>query len=130
MTKTCHAPMHRNNCAEDKDLVILVNVSMSPFISHSNFEQVLADTFRKVTEEEVEGYSSHSYYAKSNLSPPGPEPLRLIVLLLIYGLSQCAGFVGHQKYEETKDEEGGDRVPLGMIGRGRTSCLVTTAKNR
>ncbi|KAF8489537.1 hypothetical protein F5888DRAFT_1910291 [Russula emetica] len=37
-----------------EDLVILANVSMSPFISHSNFEQVLADTFRKVAEEEVE----------------------------------------------------------------------------
>ena len=37
-----------------EDLVILVNVSMSPFISHSNFEQVLADAFREVAEEEVE----------------------------------------------------------------------------
>ena len=37
-----------------EDLVILVNVSMSPFISPSNFEQVLADAFREVAEEEVE----------------------------------------------------------------------------
>jgi hypothetical protein len=37
-----------------EDLVILVNVSMSPFISFSNFEYVLADAFREVAEEEVE----------------------------------------------------------------------------
>ena len=37
-----------------EDLVILVNVSMSPFTSPSNFEQVLADAFREVAEEEVE----------------------------------------------------------------------------
>lgn len=37
-----------------EDLVTLVNVSMSPFISPSNFEQVLADAFREVAEEEVE----------------------------------------------------------------------------
>ena len=37
-----------------EDLVVLVNVSMSPFISPSNFEQVLADAFREVAEEEVE----------------------------------------------------------------------------
>lgn len=36
------------------DLVILANVSMSPFTSPSNFEQVLADAFREVAEEEVE----------------------------------------------------------------------------
>jgi len=36
-----------------EDLVTLVNVSMSPFISPSNFEQVLADAFREVAEEEV-----------------------------------------------------------------------------
>ena len=37
-----------------EDLVILVNVSMSPFTSPSNFEQVLVDAFREVAEEEVE----------------------------------------------------------------------------
>lgn len=37
-----------------EDLVTLVNVSMSPFISPSNFEQVLADAFREVAEEEAE----------------------------------------------------------------------------
>jgi hypothetical protein len=37
-----------------EDLVVLVNVSMSPFISPSNFEHVLAEAFRKVAEEEVE----------------------------------------------------------------------------
>lgn len=37
-----------------EDLVIFANVSMSPFISPSNFEQVLADAFREVAEEEVE----------------------------------------------------------------------------
>jgi hypothetical protein len=37
-----------------EDLVILANVSMSPFVSPSNFEQVLADAFREVAEEEVE----------------------------------------------------------------------------
>lgn len=37
-----------------EDLYVLVNVSMSPFIAPTNFEQVLADTFRKVAEEEVE----------------------------------------------------------------------------
>lgn len=37
-----------------EDLVILANVSMSPFTSPSNFEQVLADVFREVAEEEVE----------------------------------------------------------------------------
>jgi hypothetical protein len=37
-----------------EDLVILVNVSMSPFTSPSNFEHVLADAFREVAEEEVE----------------------------------------------------------------------------
>jgi hypothetical protein len=37
-----------------EDLVVLVNVSMSPFISPSNFEQALADAFREVAEEEVE----------------------------------------------------------------------------
>ena len=37
-----------------EDLVILVNVSMSPFTSASNFERVLADAFREVAEEEVE----------------------------------------------------------------------------
>ena len=37
-----------------EDLVVLVNVSMSPFISPSNFEHVLADAFREVAEEEVE----------------------------------------------------------------------------
>jgi len=37
-----------------EDLVTLVNVSMSPFISPSNYEQVLADAFREVAEEEVE----------------------------------------------------------------------------
>ena len=37
-----------------EDLYVLVNVSMSPFISPSNFDQVLADEFRKVAEEEVE----------------------------------------------------------------------------
>ena len=36
------------------DLVILVNVSMSPFISPSKFEQVLADAFREVAEDEAE----------------------------------------------------------------------------
>ena len=35
------------------DLYVLVNVSMSPFVSPSNFEQVLADAFREVAEEEV-----------------------------------------------------------------------------
>jgi|SRR6266850_1261240 len=37
-----------------EDLYVLVNVSMSPFVSPSNFDQVLADEFRKVAEEEVE----------------------------------------------------------------------------
>jgi len=37
-----------------EDLFVLVNVSMSPFTSPSNFEQVLADAFREVAEEEVE----------------------------------------------------------------------------
>jgi hypothetical protein len=37
-----------------EDLVILVNVSMSPFTSPSNFESVLAEAFREVAEEEVE----------------------------------------------------------------------------
>ncbi|KAI9508875.1 PLP-dependent transferase [Russula earlei] len=37
-----------------EDLYVLVNVSMSLFISPSNFEQVLADAFREVAEEEVE----------------------------------------------------------------------------
>jgi hypothetical protein len=37
-----------------EDLYVLVNVSMSPFTSPSNFEQVLADAFRKVAEEEAE----------------------------------------------------------------------------
>jgi hypothetical protein len=36
-----------------EDLVILVNVSMSPFTSFSNFEHVLADAFREVAEEEA-----------------------------------------------------------------------------
>jgi hypothetical protein len=38
----------------EEDLVILANVSMSPFTWPSNFEQVLADAFRDVAEEEVE----------------------------------------------------------------------------
>jgi hypothetical protein len=42
-----------------EDLVILVNVSMSPFISASNFEQVLADAFREAAEEEVEVWFHH-----------------------------------------------------------------------
>ena len=37
-----------------EDLYVLVNVSMSPFISPSNFEQILAEEFRKVAEDEVE----------------------------------------------------------------------------
>ncbi|KAH9983311.1 pyridoxal phosphate-dependent transferase [Russula compacta] len=37
----------------EEDLYVLVNVSMSPFVSPSNFEQVLADAFREVAEEEV-----------------------------------------------------------------------------
>jgi hypothetical protein len=37
-----------------EDLVILANVSMSPFTSPSNFEQVLANAFREMAEEEVE----------------------------------------------------------------------------
>jgi len=37
-----------------EDLFILTSASMSPFISPSNFEQVLADAFREVAEEEVE----------------------------------------------------------------------------
>jgi hypothetical protein len=37
-----------------EDLYVLVNVSMSPFIAPINFEQVLADIFRRVAEEEVE----------------------------------------------------------------------------
>jgi len=37
-----------------EDLYVLVNVSMSPFTSHSNFDKVLADAFREVAEEEVE----------------------------------------------------------------------------
>jgi hypothetical protein len=37
-----------------EDLYVLVNVSMSPFIAPTNFEQVLADTLRKAAEEEVE----------------------------------------------------------------------------
>jgi hypothetical protein len=37
-----------------EDLYVLVNVSMSPFTSHSNFDKVLADAFRGVAEEEVE----------------------------------------------------------------------------
>jgi hypothetical protein len=37
-----------------EDLVILVNVSMSPFTLPSNFEHVLAEAFREVAEEEVE----------------------------------------------------------------------------
>jgi hypothetical protein len=37
-----------------EDLYVLANVSMSPFTSPSNFEQVLADAFRKVAEEEAE----------------------------------------------------------------------------
>jgi hypothetical protein len=40
-----------------EDLVILVNVSMSPFVSPSNFEHVLADAFREVAEQEVEVWS-------------------------------------------------------------------------
>ncbi|KAI0304298.1 pyridoxal phosphate-dependent transferase [Multifurca ochricompacta] len=37
-----------------EDLYILVNVSMSPFTSSSNFEQVLANAFREVAEKETE----------------------------------------------------------------------------
>jgi hypothetical protein len=37
-----------------EDPVIFASFSMSPFISLSNFEQVLADAFREVAEEEVE----------------------------------------------------------------------------
>ena len=37
--------------------------------------------------------------------------------------------VGHQKDEETENEEGGDRAPLGAIGRGRDSCLVTATED-
>ena len=43
-----------------EDLVVLVNVSMSPFISPSNFEHVLADAFREVAEEEVEVRLHHA----------------------------------------------------------------------
>ena len=42
-----------------EDLVILANVSMSPFTSPSNFEQVFADAFREVVEEEVEVWSHY-----------------------------------------------------------------------
>ena len=42
-----------------EDLVVLVNVSMSPFISTSKFEQVLADAFREVAEEEAEVWIYH-----------------------------------------------------------------------
>jgi hypothetical protein len=42
-----------------EDLVVLVNVSMSPFISTSKFEQVLADAFREVAEEEAEVWIHH-----------------------------------------------------------------------
>ena len=55
-----------------EDLVILVNVSMSPFISPSNFEQVLADAFREVAEEEVEVRFRHLqrwWSSGSNLIP-------------------------------------------------------------
>ena len=54
-----------------EDLVILVNVSMSPFISPSNFEQVLADAFREVAEEEVEVWFHHLQWWSlgSNLIP-------------------------------------------------------------
>ncbi len=61
-----------------EDLVILANVSMSPFTSPSNFEQVLADAFREVAEEEVEvryhyvqRYSSGSTQFRTNRSPWG-----------------------------------------------------------
>jgi hypothetical protein len=37
-----------------EDLYVLVNVSMSPFISPCSFEKVLADAFREVAEEEGE----------------------------------------------------------------------------
>ena len=37
-----------------EDLFVLVNVSLSPFTSPSNFERVLADAFREVAEEEAE----------------------------------------------------------------------------
>ncbi|KAI0051057.1 PLP-dependent transferase [Auriscalpium vulgare] len=37
----------------DGNLVVLVNVSMSPFASPLNFEKVLADAFRETAEEEV-----------------------------------------------------------------------------
>jgi hypothetical protein len=40
-----------------------------------------------------------------------------------------AAVVGHQKDEETENEEGGDRAPLGAIGRDRVSCLVTATKD-
>ena len=42
-----------------EDLVVLVNVSMSSFISTSKFEQVLADAFREVAEEEAEVWIHH-----------------------------------------------------------------------
>ncbi len=44
----------RLSLSGQEDLFVLVNVSMSPFTSPSNFEQVLADAFCEVAEEEVE----------------------------------------------------------------------------
>jgi hypothetical protein len=38
----------------EEDLYVLASVSMSPFIAPSNFEQVLANSFREVAEEEAE----------------------------------------------------------------------------
>ena|SRR6266851_5531232 len=44
----------RLGLSRQEDLFVLINVSMSPFTSPSNFKQVLADAIREVAEEEVE----------------------------------------------------------------------------
>ncbi|KAH9969751.1 PLP-dependent transferase [Russula dissimulans] len=64
-----------------EDLYVLVNVSMSPFISSSNFEQVLEDVFRKVAEEEVEQVSvarNRSVPARRAFVLQGGGPVNLV----------------------------------------------------
>ena len=59
-----------------------------------------------------------------------PLKRREVILVPVsYRRVVIAAIVGHQKDEKAENEEGGDRAPLGAIGQGRASCLVTATKS-
>ncbi|KAI0060318.1 pyridoxal-dependent decarboxylase domain protein [Artomyces pyxidatus] len=74
----------------DGNLVVLVNVSMSPFASPINFEKVLADAFRETAEEEVKVSLTRNIAAPAlhAFVVQGTDPVHLVHLPCFSSASQ------------------------------------------